>query len=467
MAYISFDPWHQRLIAEFPDMTDTDLADSVSQADQAFHLWCNASTEERCSKLFIMNDNLLTRRKELSEIMAAEMGKPVSQGLAEIEKCALLCQWYAENAPNLMLPEKRISSARESYVYREPQGIILGIMPWNFPFWQVFRFIVPTMTGGNAVLLKHASNVPRCALAIEEIVTASDYPAGLYRSIFPTHGQVRELIADQRVRGVSLTGSNNAGKEIAAIAGMNLKKLVMELGGSDPFIVFPDADLEKAAGAAVLSRFQNSGQSCIASKRIIIHEEIYGEFREKFLDKVRALRTGAPLDHDSEIGPLVTVAAADGLKRQLDETIRAGAMLLCGGHSVSGRPALFMPAVVENVPLESPLAREETFGPVAPLFRFSLHEEAVQMANNTPFGLGATIWTADERLATDMARKIDTGTVAINGFVRSEPGLPFGGVKESGYGRELAAEGLFEFLNFKTISFLCHKAVTEASLTVL
>lgn len=450
---MSFDPWHQRLVAEFPDMTDTDLAVSVSQAEQVFHLWCSASTEERCRKLVIMSDNLLSRRKELSEIMAAEMGKPVSQGLAEIEKCALLCRWYAENAPDLMLPEKRISSARESYVYKEPQGIILGIMPWNFPFWQVFRFIVPTLTGGNAVLLKHASNVPRCALAIEEIVNASGYPAGLYKSIFPTHGQVRELIADQRVRGVSLTGSNKAGKEIASIAGMNLRKLVMELGGSDPFIVFPDADVEKAVGAAVFSRFQNSGQSCIASKRIIIHEEIYSEFRERFLDRVRALLTGDPLDPGIEIGPLVSVAAAEELKRQLDETIRAGAKLLCGGHSFRERPALFMPAVAENVPLSSPLAREETFGPVAPLFRFSVHEEAVQMANNTPFGLGATLWTADERLAMDIARKIDTGTVAINGFVRSEPGLPFGGVKESGYGRELAAEGLYEFLNIKTISF--------------
>jgi succinate-semialdehyde dehydrogenase/glutarate-semialdehyde dehydrogenase len=453
MAYISFDPWHQRLTAAFPEMKDAALADIVSQADRAFLRWRDVNPEERCRNLGMMSDNLLSQRQELSEIMASEMGKPVTQGVAEIEKCALLCRWYAENAPKLLEPEKRISSARESFIYKEPQGIVLGIMPWNFPFWQVFRFLVPALTGGNSALLKHASNVPRCALAIEEIVRSSGYPSGLYRSIFPAHRQVGALIADQRIRGVSLTGSNNAGKKIASEAGKHLRKLVMELGGSDPFIIFPDAPVEKAVEAAVLSRFQNNGQSCIAAKRIIIHADLYDEFREKFLAAVMALRTGDPMDPDTEIGPLVSLIAVEELERQLEESLRAGAKLLCGGRTAKDRPALFLPAVAEDVPVSSPLAKEETFGPVAPLFRFVRSEEVIQMANNTPFGLGAAVWTADERLAIEIARKIDTGTVAVNGYVKSEPGLPFGGVKESGYGRELAAEGLSEFLNIKTISF--------------
>jgi len=328
----------------------------------------------------------------------------------------------------------------------------MGIMPWNFPFWQVFRFIVPALAGGNAALLKHASCVPRCALAIEEIVIDSGYPAGIFRTLFPSHVQVSTLIADPRIRGVSLTGSNIAGKKIASMAGRHLKKMVMELGGSDPFVVFPDAPVDKAVKAAVFSRFQNGGQSCIAAKRIIVHNDVYDQFRDKFVASVLALRTGDPLDPDTEVGPMVSVAATEELDRHLSETIRAGARLLCGGRTGEERPALFIPAVAEDVPLSSPLAREETFGPVAPLFRFTTPGEAVKMANDTPYGLGAAIWTADERMAMDMAHEIDAGTVAINGFVKSEPGLPFGGVKESGYGRELAAEGLYEFLNVKTIS---------------
>ncbi len=452
MAYISFNPWLQREEGHFQEMTDSELSVIIERADEAFRQWRTLNKETRCARLNELSISLLSRRQELAELMASEMGKPVTQGLAEIDKCALLCSWYADNALQILKHEVRDSSARESIICHEPQGIILGIMPWNFPFWQVFRFIVPAFAGGNAALLKHASNVPRCALAIEEIVIASGYPAGLFRTIFPSHAQVSTLIADRRTRGVSLTGSNIAGKKVASVAGEHLKKLVMELGGSDPFIVFPDAPVDKAVKAALFSRFQNGGQSCIAAKRIIVHNDIYDEFRGKFLAAARALLAGDPLDPQTEIGPMVSVAAADDLERQLSDSIREGARLLCGGRAGQERPALFIPAVVEDVPLSSPLATEETFGPVAPLFRFSTTAEAVKMANDTPYGLGAAIWTADVRLATDMAHEIDTGTVAINGFVKSEPGLPFGGVKESGYGRELAVEGLHEFLNIKTIS---------------
>jgi len=452
MAYISFNPWLQREEGVFQEMTDSELAMIVEKADEAFRQWRTVNKEARCARLKELGNILLCRRQELAELMASEMGKPVTQGLAEIDKCTLLCSWYAENAVQVLDHERRDSSACESYICHEPQGIILGIMPWNFPFWQVFRFIVPALTGGNAALLKHASSVPRCAMAIEDIVIASGYPAGLFRTLFPSHTQVSTLIADRRIRGVSLTGSNIAGKKIASMAGEHLKKLVIELGGSDPFIVFPDAHVDKAVKAALFSRFQNGGQSCIAAKRIIVHKDIYEEFRGKFLAAAIALRAGDPLDSQTEIGPMVSIAAADELGRQLSDSVREGARLLCGGRAGEERPALFIPAVVEDVPLSSPLACEETFGPVAPLFRFTTPEEAVKMANYTPYGLGAAIWTADVRLATDMAHEIDTGTVAINGFVKSEPGLPFGGVKESGYGRELAVEGLREFLNIKTIS---------------
>ncbi|MRR22099.1 aldehyde dehydrogenase family protein, partial [bacterium] len=377
---------------------------------------------------------------------------PVTQGLAEADKCALLCRWYGEHTPHLLEPDRRQSSAEKSYVVHEPQGIILGIMPWNFPFWQVFRFIVPALAGGNAALLKHASSVPRCALEIEDIVTGAGFPDGLFRTIFPSHSQVERLISDSRIRGVSLTGSTEAGKRIASVAGANLKKMVMELGGSDPFIVFPDADIDGAVKAAVFSRYQNGGQSCIAAKRIIVHTDVYDEFRMKFVSAVKVLRAGDPLDPHTEVGPMVNVAAADEIERQLTETVRAGGRLLCGGRAGREHPALFYPAVIDDVPPDSPLACEETFGPAAPLIRFRETDEAVTLANNTPYGLGATVWTADESLAMKMAHSIDTGTVAVNGFVKSEPGLPFGGVKESGYGRELAAEGLFEFLNTKTIS---------------
>ena len=449
---MSFNPWLQRQEGTFQEMSGSELSLILDRAGEAFRQWRGVSLDTRCNMLKEMSRTLLARRQELAVLMASEMGKPVTQGVAEVDKCALLCTWYAEHTPQILKPERRDSSAGESYVCYEPQGIILGIMPWNFPFWQVFRFIVPSFAGGNAALLKHASNVPRCALAIEEIVHDAGFPAGIFRTIFPSHMQVSTLIANRRVRGVSLTGSNIAGKKIASVAGGHLKKMVMELGGSDPFIVFPDVSVEKAVEAATFSRFQNGGQSCIAAKRIIVHHDIYDEFRDKFLSAAIALRTGDPLDPHTEVGPMVSVAAAEDLERQLEETIQAGARLLCGGRAGEERPALFIPAVVEDVSLSSPLACEEIFGPVAPLFRFTSAEEAVKMANDTPYGLGAAIWTSDERLAMDLAHEIDTGTVAINGVVKSEPGLPFGGVKESGYGRELAVEGLREFLNIKTVS---------------
>jgi succinate-semialdehyde dehydrogenase/glutarate-semialdehyde dehydrogenase len=452
MAYVSFDPWLQKANGTFEETTPEEMAEILSAAEKAYREWRMTPVKERCDKLIVLGENLGMKREELAVIMASEMGKPVRQGMAEIDKCALLCAYYAENAEVMLKPEKRDSSARESYIFYEPQGIILGIMPWNFPFWQVFRFIVPLLAGGNGGLLKHASNVPRCAMAIEELVHSSGFPHGLFRTIFPAHEQIPELIANPLIRGVSLTGSNEAGATIASIAGRNLRKVVMELGGSDPFIVFPDADIDLAAQAAVTSRFQNCGQSCIAAKRLIIHEDIFELFKTRLLEKVEALNLGDPLDMATDIGPMVNASAAEELERQTAMSQEMGARLLCGGRDLSRGPAVYNPAVIENVPLPAPLACQEVFGPVAPLFSFRETAEAIELANNTPFGLGAAVWTSDEYLALKIARAIDTGTVAINGFVRSEPGLPFGGARESGYGRELSVEGLREFLNIKTVS---------------
>ena len=449
---MSIDPWLQKQGFSVAEMTDRELEKILDDSGSLFREWRRSDLSERCDRLTVMSRVLHDRRTGLAEMMAREMGKPVTQGVAEIDKCALLCRWYAEHAAEILRPERRASAARESHIFHEPQGIILGIMPWNFPFWQVFRFLIPALTGGNAGLLKHASNVPRCAMAAEEIINASGYPEGLFRTLFPSHAQVARLISDRRIRGVSLTGSNTAGKKIAAAAGESLKKMVMELGGSDPFIVFPDAQTDRAVEAALTARFQNGGQSCIAAKRIIVHHEIYDEFRNKFAAGAKALRAGNPLDPATEVGPLVNIVAAEELDRQRDETISQGALLRCGGRAGKEHPALFHPAVVENVPLTSPLACEETFGPVAPLFTFSTADQAVELANSTPFGLGATVWTSDERLALAVAHEIDTGTVAVNGFVKTEPGLPFGGVRESGYGRELGVEGLREFMNIKTVN---------------
>jgi len=452
MGYISFNPWLQVAGGTFDGTSAEEMKQILEEAERAWHIWRKVPVNKRLENLVTLGAYLTSNRNELAAIMASEMGKPVRQGLAEIDKCVLLCGYYAGHAEQMLAPEKMESSARESWIYYEPQGIILGVMPWNFPFWQVFRFIVPTFAGGNGALLKHASNVPRCALAIEEAVVASGFPSGLFRALFPTHKQVHELIASPLIRGVSLTGSSEAGAEIASVAGRNLKKVVMELGGSDPFIVFPDADIEMAADAAVFSRFQNCGQSCIAAKRFIVHEQIYGMFKTLLLSKVAALRVGDPMDMTTDIGPMASVVATDELERQVNETLTKGAVLLCGGRDRSAGPAVFNPAVVENIHFSAPLACEEVFGPVASLFSFRTQEEAVKMANGTPFGLGASVWTANESRAGKVASEIDTGTVAVNGFVKSEPGLPFGGVKESGHGRELAVQGLHEFLNIKTVS---------------
>ncbi len=362
-----------------------------------------------------------------------------------------MCDYYGENAGSILKNEARESTARKSYVQYSPLGTILAIMPWNFPFWQVFRFAAPALMAGNTAILKHASNVPQCALAIEKIFSAAGFPSGAFRTLLIPGRGVRVLIEDPRVAAVTLTGSEAAGSEAASLAGRALKKTVLELGGSDPFIVLADADLDAAARTGVRARYQNAGQSCIAAKRFIVVDSAYNEFRERFVESVRALRVGDPMDRTTEIGPLARPDLLEALETQVRLSVDAGARLLLGGRRRAGRGYFFEPTVMSEVRPGMPAGREEVFGPVAALMRAADEAEAVMIANDSPFGLGASLWTRNLDLASRMAREIEAGQVFVNGMVASDPRLPFGGVKRSGYGRELSDFGIREFVNIQTV----------------
>jgi len=452
-TYISYDPYNQKENGRFDCFDESQISDIISLLNSGWQRWRLTSSVEKIELLKLLGNLLIMEKKKHAEIITSEMGKPVSQAMAEIEKCAALCFYYGEHLEEFSSPEKRLSYASESYVRYEPQGIILGIMPWNFPYWQAMRFIVPVIAGGNAVLLKHASNVPVCAQNIERIIREAGFPEDIFRNIFADYSQIENIIARPEVRGVSLTGSNSAGKRIAEIAGRNLKKSVLELGGSDPFIIMSDADLYAAAEAVVFSRYQNCGQSCIAAKRLFVHVSVFDSFLSVLAEKVRNLRCGDPNDPDTFIGPMVNENALKELHRQVIKTLSTGASAITGGSRYSSDKPIYNPTILTGVPDDSPLVCEEVFGPVIPVMKFSDTEDVIRRANNSLYGLGASIWTRDKSLAMKIASKIDSGTIAINGFVRSDPALPFGGVKESGYGRELSVEGFREFLNIKTVSF--------------
>jgi succinate-semialdehyde dehydrogenase / glutarate-semialdehyde dehydrogenase len=452
MSYLSFDHYLQRKNAEFGIISDSEITEIITRQYSSWRKWRLSPIKERVKMLKSLGDLLLTQKKQHAETITSEMGKPISQALAEVEKCAVLCFYYADHLSDFLSPEERVSSARESYLFYEPQGIILGIMPWNFPYWQALRFIIPTLAGGNGVLLKHASNVPLCAMNIESIISEAGFPKDIFRNLFVGYSQIESIISRPEVRGVSLTGSNVAGKKVAENAGRNLKKLVLELGGSDPFIILPDADIDAAAEAALLSRFQNCGQSCIAAKRLFVHSDIYSDFLSVFSEKVEKIKCGDPYSSDTFIGPMVNENALIEVRNQVIETLTMGARLITGGKRYSSDSPIYCPTIIADVPENSPLLSEEVFGPVIPVVQFSDMDELILKANKTSFGLGASVWTRNKYLAMTIASKIDSGTVAINGFVRSDPALPFGGVKDSGYGRELSVEGFREFLNVKTVS---------------
>src|SRR5213594_1441100 len=451
MALSSINPSSGEVLESFEEATPAALERVLAHAWQAFLGWRERTFAERAARLREVARVLGAKKVEYARLMALEMGKPVAQGEAEVEKCAWGCEYYAGHAARFLAPEPCETDAARSYVRFDPLGPVLAVMPWNFPFWQVFRFAAPALMAGNAGVLKHASNVPQCALAIEEAFREAGFPQGLLRTVLVSGGGIEPLIADKRISAVTLTGSSDTGSRIAELAGRALKKTVLELGGSDPFIVLADADLEATAVSAVRARNQNNGQSCIAAKRFIVVDSVAGEFERRFAKGVEDLVLGDPIDPKTQVGPLARRDLLDTLERQVDGSVRAGARVLTGGERVHGRGYFFRPTVLANVTADMPAFREETFGPAAAVVRVRDADEAIRVANDSSYGLGASIWTRDASLGERLARRIESGSVFVNGMVASDPRLPFGGIKRSGYGRELSAFGAREFTNVQTI----------------
>lgn len=451
MPQQSINPATGEMIQVFPDISREAAARNIEKSHQVFSDWKNAGFAGRSRCLRAAAAVLRNESDRYAQIMVSEMGKPVRQAASEVEKCAWVCDYYAENGEELLNSRIISTDAHKSYMAYEPLGVILAIMPWNFPFWQVFRFAAPALMAGNTVLLKHASNVPMCSLAIEEIFTQAGFPQHCFKSLLASSSDVDSIIADKRIRGVSLTGSDAAGRKVAAAAGKYLKKCVLELGGSDPFIVLPDADMDKAVAKAVESRMINNGQSCIAAKRFILHNSIADEFTEKFVSRVSRLKTGDPMDENNELGPVAREDLLEELNRQVSKSVEMGARLLAGGNRIEAKGYYFEPTVLGEVSPGMPAYQEETFGPVAALIRAEDTDRALEIANDSDFGLGASIWSRNISKAEMLAHRVQSGSVFINGMVKSDPRLPFGGIKDSGYGRELSEPGIKEFVNIKTV----------------
>jgi acyl-CoA reductase-like NAD-dependent aldehyde dehydrogenase len=413
--------------------------------------WRTTSFAQRGERMRAAGAALRARKAELAALATCEMGKPIAEAEAEVEKCAVACDWFAANGEALLRDETIASGATRSYAAFRPLGVLLAIMPWNFPYWQAFRAAVPAMTAGNVVVLKHAANVTGCALAIEEIFTASGFAKGAFTTLLVGSKAMEPVVLDDRVAAVTLTGSEAAGSSVGALAGRAIKKTVMELGGSDFFIVLADADLEKAAEIGVKSRFQNTGQSCIAAKRFIVEDTVYDRYAELFVAKARALRAGDPADRATQIGPMARHDLRDELAAQVNDTVAAGARLLLGGEPLPGPGAYFAPTVVGDVRTGMRMADEETFGPAAAMLRARDAEHTVELANSSRYGLGGNLWTSDVARGEELAARLATGNVFINGMTASDPRLPFGGVKKSGIGRELSEFGIREFVNVQTV----------------
>ncbi|MCL4466778.1 MAG: NAD-dependent succinate-semialdehyde dehydrogenase [Chloroflexi bacterium] len=447
----SINPASEQVLARYPGFSAEQVGRALVQARWAFRSWRDLSVGERALPMRRAATYLRENRDRLARLITLEMGKPITEAEAEIEKCAWAADFYAENAASYLEPEPRVSNATESYITFEPLGTILAIMPWNFPFWQAFRAGVPALMAGNTVVLKHSSNVPQSALAVEEVFRAAGFPEGTFRTLLISGSEAEGLVADPRIAAVTLTGSDVAGSHVAVAAGRVIKKSVLELGGSDPYIVLADADLEAAAAVAVVARNRTAGQTCIAAKRMLIEESVYDDFRERFLAGVRGLVVGDPLEPATQLGPLARADLVSQLERQVNESVRQGARVLLGGGRLSRPGYFFAPTVLADVTPDMPVFREETFGPVASLIRVRDEEQAVRLANDTPYGLSSALWTRDVERAKRLGRRIEAGNVFINGMSASDPRLPFGGVKRSGYGRELSEFGIREFVNIKTI----------------
>ena len=448
----SINPANNKIIKQYDEMTASDSSEIILLAHQSFLEWKDTSFVHRAELMKNAAKVLRQNSEEYSALMTMEMGKPIAQSRAEVEKCAWVCDYYAENAEKFLTDELIKTEATKSFVTYQPLGVILAVMPWNFPFWQVFRFAAPNLMAGNSGVLKHASNVSGCALAIEEVFRKAGFPENLFRTLLVSSKNVKAIIEDEKIQAVTLTGSVPAGRSVASIAGNSIKKTVMELGGSDPYVILEDADLEKAAMSCVNSRLINAGQSCIAAKRFIIVEKVYDEFERLYLDFMSRKKMGDPLDEKNDLGPQASIQLRDELHDQVLRSLQRGAKLLLGGNIPDLDGAYYPPTVLSNVKPGIAAFDEELFGPVAALIKAKDQDEAIELANKSIFGLGAAVFTNDQDRGERIAKeKLNAGCCFVNDFVKSDPRLPFGGIKESGYGRELSPFGIREFVNIKTV----------------
>lgn len=444
----SINPYNGNIVGTYTKDTDNSIKAKLNKALTIEASWGRVSLEEKSRLLYEVGDLLLDRKEEYARLISEEMGKPISQGISEIEKCAWACDFYAVNAEDLLADELISTDADESFISNDPLGCILAIMPWNYPFWQVIRFAAPTLTAGNTALLKHAENVTGCSMAIEKLFSDAGYPEGCFQSIMAGHDEIEKLIANEGIKAVTLTGSEKAGKAIARVAGENLKKTVLELGGNNACIVWEDADLKKHMHTMVTARMQNTGQSCIAAKRFIVCEAIYDSFLKQFIAEVKALKIGDPMDKKTFIGVMAREDLADSLQEQIDASIKLGAKIVLGNNRDG---AYFSPTILTEVTTDMPVFKDETFGPVAAIIKAKDRKEAITLAADSRLGLGSMLFTQDIDAAIEAISEIPDGAFFINDMVKSDPRLPFGGTKASGYGRELSREGILEFVNKKTV----------------
>lgn len=452
MAIATINPATGETLKTFTPLSDAEIETKLALAQSTFKSYRQTTFAQRSQWLNQAAEILEQDTLKFAQIMTTEMGKTLSSAIAEAEKCAKVCRFYAEKAPEFLADVAIQSDASQSYVAYQPLGTILAVMPWNFPFWQVFRFAAPALMAGNVGLLKHASNVPQCALAIESIIAQAGFPPGAFQTLLIGASQVQSIIEDDRVKAATLTGSEPAGAALASAAGQQIKKVVLELGGSDPFIVMESADIEEAIATAVKARMLNNGQSCIAAKRFIVAESIGDRFQEQLLKQFQALTIGDPMQKDTDLGPLATQTIRSELDQQVKAAVKQGAKILTGGEPITDRPGnYYPPTILTDIPVDSATAQEEFFGPVALLFRVQNLDEAIALANHIPFGLGASAWTNNPEESQRLVAEIEAGAVFINGMVKSDPRLPFGGIKRSGYGRELSSQGIHEFVNIKTV----------------
>jgi succinate-semialdehyde dehydrogenase/glutarate-semialdehyde dehydrogenase len=451
MSIQSINPATGEVLRTFEPLTDSAVKAKIAIAHAAFRAYGEVPLEHRALCMRKLAGILEHETEELATLLTQEVGKTIESSRQEVRKCAAGCRYFAENAVRILSEEPIPTDLNNSYVRWDPLGIVLAVMPWNFPFWQVFRFLSPALMAGNVALLKHSSNVPQCAIAIEALVRRAGFPRGTFQTLLIESRQVESVLSDERVAAVTVTGSEAAGRAVAAQAGWLIKRSVLELGGSDPFIVMPSAHLDRAVETAVKARTVNNGQSCIAAKRFIVHDDIYDEFEARFVAGMESLKIGDPMKDTTDIGPLATAKLVEDLDLQVQAAVAAGGRILCGGERMVGIGNFFEPTVIADVPRSAPIYREEIFGPVAMLFRASSVREAVEIANDTPFGLGASVWAHDPDEQKQIIAELECGQVFVNAMVASDPRLPFGGIKRSGYGRELSGAGMREFLNAKTV----------------